>query len=102
MVQKAHEFCTMTQGTMKVEEYECHFMKMMRYTPDDTNTDEKKQFWFLHCLHHGIRQIVMRCEHPSLHSLVKCAIAVEKERIGWEDHQRDKKRKPERQTCDRQ
>jgi hypothetical protein len=41
------EFCTMTQGAMRVEKYECHFMKMMRYTPDDTNTDQKKQFWFL-------------------------------------------------------
>jgi hypothetical protein len=41
------EFCTMTQGAMRVEEYERHFMKMMRYAPDDTNTDQKKQFWFL-------------------------------------------------------
>jgi hypothetical protein len=32
---------------MRVKEYECHFMKMMRYAPDDTNTDQKKQFWFL-------------------------------------------------------
>jgi hypothetical protein len=45
----------MTQGAMKVEEYECHFMKMMRYAPDDTNTDQKKQFWFLRGLHHGLR-----------------------------------------------
>jgi hypothetical protein len=29
---------------MRVEEYERHFMKMMRYAPDDTNTDQKKQF----------------------------------------------------------
>ena len=46
MIQKAQDFRTMVQGTMKVEEYERHFMKMMRYAPDDTNTDEKKQFWF--------------------------------------------------------
>jgi hypothetical protein len=29
----------MTQGAMRVEEYERHFMKMMRYSPKDTNTD---------------------------------------------------------------
>jgi hypothetical protein len=29
----------MMQGAMRVEEYEHHFMKMMRYTPDDTNTN---------------------------------------------------------------
>jgi hypothetical protein len=34
----------MTQGTMKVQEYERHFTKMMRYAPEDVNTDEKKQF----------------------------------------------------------
>jgi hypothetical protein len=44
MVQKAQEFRTMTQGAMRVEEYERHFMKIMRYAPEDTNTDQKKQF----------------------------------------------------------
>jgi hypothetical protein len=29
----------MTQGAMRVEEYECHFMKIMQYAPDDTNTN---------------------------------------------------------------
>jgi hypothetical protein len=31
LIQNAQEFYTMTQGTMRVEEYECHFTKMMRY-----------------------------------------------------------------------
>jgi hypothetical protein len=44
MVQKTQEFCTMTQGAMRVEEYEHHFMKMMRYAPEDTNLEQKKQF----------------------------------------------------------
>jgi hypothetical protein len=47
LVLKAEEFRTMTQGAMRVEEYERHFIKMMRYAPDDTNIDQKKQFWFL-------------------------------------------------------
>jgi hypothetical protein len=76
---------------MRVEEYECHFAKMMRYAINDTNTKEKKQFWFLRGLHHGIRQIVIGCDYPSLRSLVNRAIAVERERerIGWEDRQCD-------------
>jgi hypothetical protein len=32
----------MTQGAIRVEDYERHFMKMMQYAPDDTNTDQKK------------------------------------------------------------
>jgi hypothetical protein len=47
LIQKAQEFQTMTQGVMRVEEYERHFMKMLQYAPDNTNTDQKKQFWFL-------------------------------------------------------
>jgi hypothetical protein len=30
---------------MRVEEYERHFMKMMRYALEDTNLEQKKQFW---------------------------------------------------------
>ncbi|XP_025801385.1 uncharacterized protein LOC112880861 [Panicum hallii] len=101
MIQKAQEFRTMTQGTMRVEEYERHFTKMMRYAADDTNTEEKKQFWFLRGLHHGIRQIVTGCEYPSLRSLVNRAIAVERERLGWEDRQRNKKRQTDHQVRDR-
>jgi hypothetical protein len=86
---------------MRVEEYERQFTKMMRYAADDTNTEEKKQFWFLRGLHHGMRQIVTGCEYPSLRSLVNHAIAVERERVGWEDRQRNKKRKADHQVRDR-
>jgi hypothetical protein len=44
----------MTLGAMRVEEYKRHFMKMMRYAPDDTNTNQKKHFWFPRGLHHDI------------------------------------------------
>jgi hypothetical protein len=39
LIQKVQEFRTMTQGAMRVEEYERHFMKMMWCAPDDTNTE---------------------------------------------------------------
>ena len=77
LIQKAQEFPTMTYGTMTVVEYEHHFTRTTRYAPDDTSTDEKKQFWFRCGLHHGIRQILARSIHQSLRDLVNCAIAVE-------------------------
>jgi hypothetical protein len=77
---------------MRVEEYERHFMKMMRYTPDDTNTDQKKQFLFLRGLHHGLRQALKASEHKSLRHLVNRAIAVEDERRVHEERMRGKKR----------
>jgi hypothetical protein len=91
LIQKAQEFRTMTHGAMRVEEYERHFMKMMRYAPDDTNTDQKKQFWFLRGLHHDLRKGLKASEHKSLRHLVNRAIAVEDKR-SHEERMRDKKR----------
>jgi hypothetical protein len=34
----------MTQGMMRVEEYERRFTQIMRHAADDTDTKEKKQF----------------------------------------------------------
>jgi hypothetical protein len=39
LVQTTQEFCTMIQGAKRVKEYERHFMKMMRYAPEDTNLE---------------------------------------------------------------
>jgi hypothetical protein len=77
---------------MRVEEYECHFMKMMRYAPDDTNTDREKLFWFLRGLHHGLRQGLKASKHKSFCHLVNCTIAVEDERRSHEEHMKGKKR----------
>lgn len=58
LIQRAQEFYIMTQGMMRVEEYEHHITKMMRYAADDSNIEEKKQFLFLCGLNHGTDQIV--------------------------------------------
>jgi hypothetical protein len=91
----------MTQGAMRVEKYERHFMKMMLYAPDDTNTDQKKQFWFLRGLQHGLRQALKASEHKSRCHLVNRAIAVEDERRGHEERMRGKKRMGDRDQLDR-
>jgi hypothetical protein len=101
MVQKTQEFCTMTQGAMRVEEYERHFMKMMRYAPEDTNLEQKKQFWFLRGLHHGLRQGLKASEHNSLRHLMNYAIALEEDRRGHEDRMQNKKRMGDRGHFDR-
>lgn len=49
----------MTQGTLRVEEYAQHLIKMMRYAPDDVATENKKFFCFLRGLHRGLPQILM-------------------------------------------
>jgi hypothetical protein len=92
MVQTTQGFCTMTQGAMRVKEYERHFVKMMCYAPEGTNLEQKKQFWFLRDLHRGLRQGLKASEHKTLRHLMNCAIALEDERRGREDHIKDMKR----------
>jgi hypothetical protein len=77
---------------MRVEEYERHFMKMMRYAPNDTNTDQKKQFWFMRGLHHSLREALKASEHKSLRHLVNRTIVVEDEKRSHEKRMRGKKR----------
>jgi hypothetical protein len=76
---------------MRVEEYERHFMKMMRYAPEDTNLEQKKRFWFLRGLHRGLRQGLKASEHKTLRHLMNCAIALKDER-SHEDRKKNRKR----------
>jgi hypothetical protein len=101
MIQKAQEFHSMMQGAMRVEEYERHFINMMRYAPDDTNRDQKKQFWFLRGLHHDLRQGLKARKHKSLCHLINPAITVEEERRGHEELMKGKKRMGDRDHHDR-
>jgi hypothetical protein len=39
---KADEFRHLKMGGMTVQEYANHFKELMRYAPDDTNTEKKK------------------------------------------------------------
>jgi hypothetical protein len=82
----------MTQGAMRVEEYERHIMKMIRYAPENTNLEQKKQFWFLRGLHRSLRQGLKAGEHNSLRHLVIRAITLEDERRSREDHIKNMKR----------
>jgi hypothetical protein len=86
---------------MRVEEYERHFMKMMRYALEDTNLEQKKQFWFLRGLHHGLRQGLKASELKSLRRLVTRAITLKDERRSREDHIKDMKRMGDRDHFDR-
>jgi hypothetical protein len=92
LVQKTQEICTMTQGAMRVEEYERHFMEMMRYAPEDTNLEQQKQFWFLRGLHHGLHQGLKASELKTLSHLVICAITLKDERRSREDRKKNRKK----------
>jgi hypothetical protein len=53
MDRKADEFRHLKMGGMFVQEYANCFQELMRYVPDDTNTEKKKVYWFKKGLQRG-------------------------------------------------
>jgi hypothetical protein len=51
---KKKEFEDLQQGSMSMNEYVTRFTQLSRYGPDDVDTDEKKQAWFLNRLNDGL------------------------------------------------
>jgi hypothetical protein len=51
---KKKEFKDLKQGSMTVSEYVTRFTQLSRYTPDNVDTNEKKQDWFLNGLNDGL------------------------------------------------
>jgi hypothetical protein len=51
---KKKEFQYLKQGSMTVSEYVTHFTQLSRYAPNDVDTDEKKQEYFLNEFEDGL------------------------------------------------
>jgi hypothetical protein len=75
--------------------------ELMVQKAQEFRTDQKKQFWFLRGLHHGLHQGLKASEHKSLRHLVNRAIALEDERRGHGDCMKDKKSMGDRDHFDR-
>jgi hypothetical protein len=50
---KKKEFEDLKQGSMTVSEYVTRFTQLSRYAPDNVDTNQKKQDWFLSGLNDG-------------------------------------------------
>jgi hypothetical protein len=51
---KKKEFEDLKQGSMSVNEYVTRFTQLSCYAPDNMDTNEKKQDWFLNRLNDGL------------------------------------------------
>jgi hypothetical protein len=54
MNHRKKEFEDLKQGSMTMSEYVTCFTQLSRYAPDNVDTDEKKQNWFLNRLNDGL------------------------------------------------
>ncbi|WVZ97890.1 LOW QUALITY PROTEIN: hypothetical protein U9M48_043393 [Paspalum notatum var. saurae] len=101
MMQKAAEFRNLKQGTMRVQEYVNLFIKMMRYAPDYTRTDEKKQYWFLQGLHPEIRVLLTAGVYRSLRHMMNKAISVGKQVLDYDEGESSKRKRTDHMSLPR-
>jgi hypothetical protein len=83
MDRKADEFRHLKMGGMSVQEYANRYQELMRYVPDDTDTNKKKVYWFRKGLHKGMAHHLSTHDCPTLRSIIDKALIVERSRLEY-------------------
>ncbi|KAK1683988.1 hypothetical protein QYE76_044836 [Lolium multiflorum] len=71
------EFRELKQGRMTVVEYRDKFLTLSRYSPDETDTVEKRKERFLNGLHDEMQTVLVNIPFADLEALVDSAIQME-------------------------
>jgi hypothetical protein len=77
---KKKEFEDLKQGSMLVSEYVTHFTQLSRYAPDNVDTNEKKQDWFLNGLSDGLAYALEARDFVNFQDMVDKALVLENRR----------------------
>jgi hypothetical protein len=76
---KKKEFEDLKQGS-PVNEYVTRFTQLSRYAPDDVDTDEKKQEWFLNGWNDGLAYALEACDFINFQDMVDKPLVLENQR----------------------
>jgi hypothetical protein len=77
---KKKEFKDLKHGSMTVSEYMTHFVQLSRYVPDNMDTNEKKQYWFLNGLNDGLTYALEARDFINFQDMVDKALVLENRR----------------------
>jgi hypothetical protein len=80
MKPKKTKFEDFKQGSMSVSEYVTHFTQLSRYAPDNVDTNEKKQDWFLNGLNDGLAYALEARDFINFQDMVDKALVLENRR----------------------
>jgi hypothetical protein len=75
------EFYDLRQGSMMVSEYVTRFVQLSHYTPNDVDTDEKKQVCFLNGLDDGRAYALEARAFENFQAMVDKPLVLENGRI---------------------
>jgi hypothetical protein len=88
---KKKEFENLKQGSMSVSEYVTQFTQLSHYAPDDVDTNEKKQAWFLNGLNDGLAYALKAHDFINFQDMADKALVLENRR-GIMERKRKKQR----------
>jgi hypothetical protein len=77
---KKKEFEDLKQGSMSVNEYVIRFTQLSHYAPDNVDTDEKKQDWFLNGLNDGLAYALKTRDFINFQDMVDKALVLKNRR----------------------
>jgi hypothetical protein len=77
---KKKEFEDLKQGSMTVSEYVTRFTQLSCYAPNNVDTDEKKQDWFLNRLNDGLAYALEAHDFINFQDMVDKALVLENRR----------------------
>jgi hypothetical protein len=77
---KKKEFKAPKQGSITVSEYMTHFTQLSRYAPNDIDTNEKKQDWFLNGQNDGLAYALEAHNFDNFQDMVDKALVLENRR----------------------
>jgi hypothetical protein len=77
---KKKEFEDLKQGSMTVSNYVTHFTQLSRYAPDNVDTNEKKQDWFLNGLNDGLPYALEARDFLNFQDMLDKALVLENRR----------------------
>jgi hypothetical protein len=77
---KKKKFGDLKQGSMTVGEYVTRFTQLSRYAPDNVDTDEKKQDWFLNGLNNGLAYALEARDFINFQDMVDKALVLKNQR----------------------
>jgi hypothetical protein len=99
MDRKADEFRHHKMGGMSVQEYANCYQELMRYVPNDTNTEKKKVYWFRKGLHKGLAHHLSAHDCRTLRSIINKALIVERSRLEYMEVRGSKSKRTDQAGC---
>jgi hypothetical protein len=80
---KKKEFKDLEQGSLSVNEYVTQFTQLSCYAPDNMDTDEKKQDWFLNGLNDGLAYVLEARDFANFQDMVDKALDLKEATQGF-------------------